>query len=150
MSFSYQFGDNPTIDKPRFIVADTVELNHIFEDSEIMMAYQIVGGIFQSSMFFSPPAGRNLPSAPSNVYRVAAVLLNALASNKARMSSIQQLLDVKLNPSIAAKALRDQADKWLEMDDNSGAIFIWEQCPTSWAFVDRFWNQQQRQTGGGF
>jgi hypothetical protein len=150
MSFSYQFGNNPQIDYVRLLISDTQELNHIFEDSEISMAYSIQGAQFQSSMFFSPPAGRNLPSSPVSYLRVAALLLDSLASNKARLSSITQLLDVHLAPSVAAKALRDQAQAYRDTDDNSGAFMVIEQCPTTWAFQDRFWNQWQRQSGGGF
>ncbi len=150
MSFSYQFGANPAIDYPRLLISDTQELNHIFEDSEINAAYQINAAQFQSSMFFSPPAGRNLPSQPIAYLRCAALLLDALAANKSRLSSITQLLDVKLSPQFAAKALRDQAQAYRDVDDNSGAFMIIEQVPTVWAFYDRFWNQQQRQTGGGF
>jgi hypothetical protein len=150
MAFSYQAGANPTIDYPRLLISDTVELNHIFEDTEILAAYQINASQFQSSMFFSPPAGRNLPSQPLSYLRCAALLLDALAANKSRLASIIQLLDVKLNPNLAAKSLRDQAQSYRDTDDNSGAFFIIEQCPTVWAFQDRFWNQIQRQSGGGF
>lgn len=149
MSFSYQAGNNPTIDYVRLLISDTQKLNHIFEDSEIMAAYQINAAQFQSSMFFSPPGGRNLPSQPVSYLRTAALLLDSLAANKSRLSSITQLLDVKLNPNMAAKALRDQAQTYRDVDDNSGAFFIIEQCPTTWAFYDRFWNQVQRQIGGG-
>ncbi len=150
MSFTYQYGANPQIDYPRLLISDTVDLNHIFEDSEIMAAYQINASQFQSSMFFSPPAGRNLPAQPISYLRCAALLLDALAANKSRLSSITQLLDVKLSPALAAKSLRDQATAYRDVDDNSGAFFIIEQCPTSWAFYDRFWSQVQRQSGGGF
>ncbi len=149
LSFSYQFGNYPTIDYPRLLISDTQELNHIFEDSEILAAYQINAAQFQSSMFFSPPAGRNLPSQPVSYLRCAALLLDALAANKSRLSSITQLLDVKLSPQFAAKSLRDQAQSYRDVDDNSGAFMIIEQCPTTWAFQDRFWNQVQRQQGGG-
>ena len=150
MSFSYQFGDNPTIDYPRLLISDTQEPNHIFEDSEILAAFNINQLQFQSSMFFSPPGGRFLPGAPLNYLRCAALLLDSLAANKSRLSSITQLLDVKLSPNVAAKSLRDQAQSYRDVDDNSGAFMIIEQCPTVWAFYDRFWNQQQRQSGGGF
>lgn len=150
LSFSYQFGNYPAIDYPRLLISDTQEQNHVFEDSEILAAYAINAAQFQSSMFFSPPAGRNLPSQPISYLRCAALLLDALAANKARLSSITQLLDVKLSPQFARKALADQAQAYRDIDDNSGAFMIIEQCPTSWAFYDRFWNQWQRQSGGGF
>ncbi len=150
MSFSYQFGANPIIDYPRLLISDTQELNHIFEDSEIQSAYIINSAQFQSSMFFSPPAGRNLPAYPIAFLRCAALLLDSLAANKSRLASITQLLDVHLNPNMAAKALRDQAQAYRDTDDSSGAFMIIEQVTTSWSFYDRFWAQIQRQSGGGF
>jgi len=150
MSFSYQFGANPQIDYVRLLISDTQETDHIFEDSEIMMAAQINATPFQSSMFYSPPAGRNIPLAPTSYLRTAATLLDAIASNKSRLASVQQLLDVKIDPAKASYALREQAREYRQVDDNSGAFFIIEQCSTTWAFADRFWNQIQRQSGSGF
>lgn len=156
MSFSYQFGANPPIDYPRLLISDTVESTgspairvYIFEDSEITAAAAINGLTWQSLQFFSPPFGRNLPAAPVNYLRTAALLLDSIASNKARISSITQLLDVKMDPSKASAALRAQAQEYRDVDDNSGAIMIIEQCSTTWSFIDRFWAQVQRQSGGG-
>ncbi len=146
---------NPPIDYVRGLIADTQEFAadgttpvFIFSDTEINMFTQMQQAFaFQSSMFYSPPAGQTLPSAPSNYLRTAATMLRAIASNKARLSSIQQLLDVKLDPSKAATALNDQAKAYLDMDDNSGAFAIIEQCNDYFSFRDRFWKQVQRQSG---
>lgn len=147
MAFTYGFGTNPPIDVPRLLISDTQDTNHIFEDSEILLIEQVVvPGVWQSSMFWSPPSGQQtLPTVPVNYLRTAAYLLNSIASNKARLSSITQLLDVKLDPSKAAKALHDQAQAWLDIDDNSMAFVIIEQCNDEWSFRDRFWKQWQRQ-----
>lgn len=146
MSFSYNNcdGTQDSIDFVRLLVSDTVSLNHIFEDSEITGAYRLQALQFQSSQFYTPPNGSNLPATPVSYLRVAALLLDALASNKARLSSITQLLDVKLSPQLASKALRDQAFAYRETDDNAGAFLIIEQVTTDWTFQDRFWNQVQR------
>ncbi len=101
-------------------------------------------------MFYSPPAGRNLPAQPVSYLRTAALLLDAIAANKSRLASIMQLLDVKVDAGKASYALRMQADEYRQIEDNSGAFMIIEQCPTSWSFYDRFWNQIQRQMAGGF
>jgi hypothetical protein len=148
MSFSYQFGANPQIDYPRLLISDTVDLNHIFEDSEIQAAYLIQQSFFQSSMLYSGSSGQYVPASPVSYLRVAALLLDSLAANKSRLSSVTQLLDVKLDPSKASIALRDQAKQYREVDDDSGAFMIIEQCPTVWAFEDRYWKQVQRQSGG--
>ncbi len=150
MSFSYQMGANPGIDYIRLLIADTVETDHIFEDEEIRSAAQIQNSFFQSSMFYSPPAGQTVPSAPISYLRVAALLLDCIASNKSRLASIMQLLDVKVDAGKASYALRMQADEFRQMDDNSGAFMIIEQVNTAWNFYDRFWSQIQRQQGGGF
>lgn len=150
MSFTYGAGSNPMIDYPRMLISDTqyADANgtpiYVFEDSEIMAAYNIVGNVFQSSMFFSPPAGQYIPATPINYYRVAATLLDCLASNKAKLASVIQLLDVKLDPSKAAQELRNQAKEYRDADDNSGAFMIIEQVNDVFSFRDRFWSQVQR------
>jgi hypothetical protein len=68
-----------------------------------------------------------------------------MASNKAYLASVQQLLDVKLDPAKASNALRAMAKEYLEMDDNSGAFMIIEQVNDQWSFRDRFWKAWQRQ-----
>ena len=145
MGFTYQLGANPTIDFPRLLIGDTDTTNHIFEDEEIVSAYKIQAAQFQSSMLYSGGGGQNLPSSPVSYLRVAALLLDALASSKARLSSITKLLDVSLDPSKAAKALHDQACAWRDVEDNSGAFMIIEQCTTSFNFLQRFYSQIQRQ-----
>lgn len=144
---------NPIIDFPRLLVSDTQEFDakgntiYIFSDQEILNMYQIMAANFQSSMFYSPPAGQNLPQQPVSYLRVAAYLLNAVAANKARLSSVIALLDVKLDPSKASQALCDTAQQYLDMDDNAGAFAIIEQCHDYFSFRDRFWAQVQRQSG---
>ncbi len=153
IDFTYDFNTNPTVAYVRLLIADTVNTDAqpaIFSDTEINAFYVIQMSQFQSSMFFSGPAGRNLPASPLSYLRVAALALDALASNKARLSSITKLLDVSLSPDKAAVALRDQAAEYRKIDDESGAFVMIEQCNTQWAFIDRYWAQVQRQTGGGF
>jgi len=105
--------------------------------------------VFQSSMFYSPPAGRNIPMSPVSLLRVAAIGIDIIASNSAQLALITKLLDVNLNPAAAAKILADRADKYRQIDDESGAFAIIEQVNTTWAFYDRYFKQIQRQTGGG-
>jgi hypothetical protein len=54
---------------------------------------------------------------------------------------------VKLDASKAAKALQDTAQRYLDMDDNSGAVVIIESVNDYFSFRDRFWKQVQRQSG---
>lgn len=159
-TFSYGLGTNPVIDYPRLLISDTQQFGadgitpvYVFADSEIMAAYQIQALTFQSSQFYSPGTNgtvpdQSLPGSPVSYLRVAALLLDALASNKARLASIKQLLDVKLDSSDAAIQLRTQANQYRDVDDNAGAFFIIEQCVNDWATRDRFWKQVQRQQAG--
>jgi hypothetical protein len=156
MSFSYQFGANPPIDYPRLLISDTQEFApngttpiYIFEDSEITAFANITSAVWQSSMFWTGPYGSlNLPSSPVNYLRIAALALDSLAANKSRLASIKQMLDVKLDASDAAIQLRTTAQEYRDVDDNSMAFVIIEQCPNYWSFVDRFWKQWQRVASG--
>lgn len=161
-TFTYGYGSNPVIDYPRLLVSDTQQfapngtLSYVFADQEILAMEAIVQGQFQSGMFYSTPGGPPnggttgnyaLPNIPIPYYRVAGMLLMSIASNKSRLASVMQLLDVKLDPSKAASALRETAQAYLDQDDNSGAFVIIEQVNDPASFRDRFWKQWQRQSG---
>jgi len=153
-SFSYSFGANPPIDYPRLLVSDTQQFAadgvtpiFIFYDQEITAFTNMQALQFQSSMFYSGSDGQNLPSSPVSYLRIAALMLDAIAANKSRLASVQQLLDVKLNPEKAAQELRATAAEYRKVDDESGAFAIIEQCSDYWSFKDRFWKQVQRQSG---
>ena len=61
---------------------------------------------------------------------------------------IKQLLDVKLDSSDAAIQLRATAAEYRDVDDNSMAFVIIEQCHDLASFRERWWKQVQRQTAG--
>jgi hypothetical protein len=150
MSFSYDFAAYPAISYIRLLISDTDSLNPVFEDTEITAAYTIQQSQFQSGMFFTPPAGRNLPATPLSYLRVAALLLDAMASNASKLAMFTRILDVEMAPQNAAKMLREQAKSYRETDDDSGAFMIIEQVNNGWSLRDRYWNQIQRQQGQGF
>jgi hypothetical protein len=159
MSFTYDFNSNPTVAYIRLLVSDTVNVVSspvastdqpcIFQDEEIMAFYTIQQLQFQSSMQWSWPQGKNLPSSPVSMLRVAALALDAMASNQALLSTVTKLMDVTLSPSQAAVQLRAQAASYRQTDDEAGAFAIIEQCTTVWGTRDRYWNQVMRQSGGG-
>lgn len=135
----------------RLLIPDTVDVapGPIFSDSEITAFLQINQMTWQSSMFYSWTAGKiQLPSCPSNFLRAAALAINAIAGSLGKLAVVQQLLDVKLDHSKAAAALQAVAQRYLDMDDNSGAFAIAEQVTTVWNWRDRFIAQIQRQSGG--
>lgn len=150
--FTYDFNSNPQVAYVRLMIPDTVNTDAqpaVFNDNEINAFYTIQQSQFQSSMFFSWPAGRNLPSQPVSYLRVAALALDTLANNSAQLGIITKLLDVSLSPKDAAAALAARADSLRKTDDESGAFVVVEQVNTVWAFIDRYWKQVQRQTAGG-
>ena len=146
MSFSYNLGANPIPDFIRLLISDTQATNHIFEDEEITAAQTICSLNWQSSMLYSWPSGAYLPVTPVNYLRIAALLLDALAANKSRLASIKGLLDVKMDSSDAAIQLRATAAEYRDVDDDSMAFVIIEQCHDLPSFCERWWKCVQRQT----
>lgn len=153
MAFSYDFDFNPAVAYIRLLLPDTVEDAAknlpVFQDAEIERLYTIQQMQFQSSMFFSPPAGRILPFAPVSLLRVAALGLDIIANNAAFTSLVTQLMDVKLSAKDASAMIAARANQYRQTDDEAGAFAIIEQVFTTWGFQDRFWRQTQRQMGGG-
>lgn len=110
MAFHYDFTGYPAISQVRLLVGDTDSAHAIWSDEEITGAITIQGAQF---------GGRGAVSA----LRVAALLLDGLAANKSRLSTTR-LLDANVDPHGAAKALRDQARQYREVDDDSLALSI--------------------------
>ena len=155
-TFTYQGGANPPIDWIRLLVSDTQQFSPVdgttpifaFWDEEIQSATAIEMAVWQSGMFWSGPAGvASLPNQPTPWRRIAATLIDSLASNQARIAIISSQLDTKLNPG-AVKDMQAQAAALRLADDNSGAFVIVEQVNDWFSFVDRYWKTVQRQSGG--
>ncbi len=133
MSFSYGMGSNPQIDAPRILVADTDAAHPIFQDEEILLVYNV------DQIQFFPAMSTGVASAgPTSSYRfVAATLLEALASNKARLAAALEVLDIKVDSAKAAVELRKTAEAMRDAERNSGAFGIAE------LFVDQFTGRQR-------
>lgn len=138
-------GTQDDIDRVRVLIPDTDNTRLVFSDNEILAFYAIQASTFQTGMRYQYPAGASLPSTPVSYFRVAAIALDVLASNNAKLAAIQQVLDIKLGFASAHDALAARAAAYREIDDNSAAFAIAEQTSTQWAFIDRFWRQWQRQ-----
>lgn len=149
MAFSYHFmdGSQDQIDMPRALCSDTTDAGHVWEDSEITGMTRLQSLQFQSSQTYSGSAGANLPSSPVSYLRVAALMLDAMASNEAKLSATLSLLDWKGDRGKAAAALHAQAKALRDLDDESGAFAIIESCHTVWDLRDKFWKSVQRQSG---
>lgn len=113
VTFSYDFALYPAISQVRMLIGDTNPDKPIFGDDEITGAYSI-----QQAQF----GGKGTPSP----LRVAALLLDSLASNKSRLT-MTKLLDANVDPAAASKALRDQANQWRDVDDNSIGVAMLSQ-----------------------
>lgn len=142
MSFSYSY--TPTlINFCRFLVADTVDAGHTFEDEEITNAGALESGsmaiIVQGQTTFST-IGSPSPR------RVAANLLDALAANQSRLASALTVLDIKIDTKTVASELRNQAKALREVDENSSAFGIAEMCTNDFTRRERWWDQWLRQT----
>jgi hypothetical protein len=146
-TYTHCDGTNDQVDFVRMLCSDTVDTNHVFEDTEILGAYRIQAAQWQSGQRYSGTAGANLPATPVSYLRVAALLLDALAANKSRLASVKQSLDAKLDASDAAIQLRETAKQYRETDDNSGAFVLIEQVNDAASFRDRWWKTVQRQSG---
>ena len=143
MGFSYTFGANPQIDYPRLMVGDTDSTHAIFDDLEVLAAYQI-----DAAICVSPVAVLAVQQWGTVSYRrAAAVLLDALAANKARLSSALQVLDIHIDASKAAQELRASAQTLRDTEANSGIFAIAEQYNTEFAGRQRIWNQLLRLQG---
>ena len=145
MAFTYDFDTEPAISYVRLLISDTDSQNFVFADAEVNAAITIQGGTFQSAQFYSPPAGANVPASAVSYLRVAALLLDAMATNSSQLAMFTRILDVEMKPAEGAKMLREQAAQYRTTDDESGAFMIIEQCSTSFAYRQRWWNQAQRQ-----
>ncbi len=144
MSFSYNFGANPQIDAPRLLIADTDSTHAIFQDQEIILAYQIDNVTFFPAVF-QGQAGSTVGT-PS-YRRCAATLLDALAANKARLAGTLKVLDIQIGLDKAAAALQDQAKFLRETEMNSGAFAIAELYLDQFTGRQRIWKQLLRING---
>ena len=143
MSFSYQFGINIQIDAPRMMVGDTDSTHAIFQDEEILMAYQI-----DQAIVVNPVATLAIQTFGNVSFRrAAAVLLDALAANKARLASALEVLDIKIDASKAAQELRKSAQQLRDTESDSGIFAIAEQYNTEFAGRQRIWFQLLRLQG---
>lgn len=116
---SYTYSLTPTnLNKVRILVADTDPATPVFQDEEINTA------LAQTSSA-ALLTGASTPGTPVySVYRAAALLLDALAANKARLAAVVKLLDVDLDAARAARELRATAKQLRDTEDAAGNFAI--------------------------
>lgn len=141
MAFTYQFGANPSIDVVRFLVADTVDAGHVFEDSEIEMVANLVCPTFA---IVPTGGGQTMRTANASYRFVAAALLESLASNQARLATALKVLDITVDAGKAAQELRKQAEAMRNAERMDGSFALVEQVPDQFAARERLWKQWVR------
>lgn len=147
---SWNYDPSTQLGTVRLLIADTDFAKPIFQDEEIQSAMSIESSqnLYISGMG-SPngapgPVGVNVTS----TLRSAALLLDALAANKSRLSGVIELLDVKLSVGTAAIQLRAQAKSYRETEANQGHFAIAEMVNDQFGARERVWKQLLRIEGG--
>lgn len=152
MAWSYDWQANPTAAAVRLMVADTDSSAPIFSDEEIAGALQFTSaqgaGLYISSMFASTGAAQAMTNQVQAPRLAAAMLLESLASDKARLASVTRLLDVEMKPYEASKGLREQAKCLREAEENSGSFAIAEMVSGQFQARERTFKQFLRIYGG--
>jgi hypothetical protein len=121
MSFTYD--PSTTIGHIRLLIADTDSTHPIFTDEEVNASIAMEG---------------------SYPRMCAAMLLESLAANRARLASVAAVLDIKLSAAEAAKELRELATLFRDSERDSGAFAIAEQAVDIFAARERWWKQYLR------
>jgi serine protease inhibitor len=151
MAFTYNFNTYPYGSWVRLLIMDTDASKPIFDDDEINQFLYLPSSqaIYQSSQ--ANPTGNSVaaPVMVYSVYRSAALALLSLGSNSAYLSSIAQILDVKLDNSKATSALKSMAQSYFDMADNDGSYAIAEWVQDQFSARERVIKQWLRIFGGG-
>lgn len=147
MSFTYIPGTPVFI--VRSLIPDTNPAATIFSDEEINSYLWLCSSqaLYVSGM--ATPGGL-APQVPCQVYsyrRAAAMAIDVIASDRARLATVQQLLDVKIDGGKAQAALHEIAESLREQDD-LGNFAIVELVYDQFAARERMMNQLLRIEGG--
>jgi hypothetical protein len=146
MSFTY----DPTSQTPftivRLLIPDTDATKPIYNDAEINIFLYVTSS---QGLYVSGQAGNYLNGAGSlaqvqSPLFAAALALDSIASNKARLAAISQILDVKLGHDAAAAALHTQAEAYRNLERNSGAFAIAERVVDQFSARERLLSQYRR------
>lgn len=127
------------------LIPDTVTPG-IFSDEEVNQAIFIESsqGLYTSSQFVSGGLGVQCPVQVYSIRRAAALLVDVLAGNTARLAVIEQMLDIRINGPASAKALGDRADSLRKTEAMSGAYAIAEWVVDNFTAQERVYKQMLR------
>ncbi len=144
MSFTYDFTAAPDISTVRLLVSDTDAAHPIFQDVEVTAALNVESsqGVIVGLTGYSP----SIPVSQIYSYRrSAALLLNALAANKARLASALKVLDISVDSTKAAAALQQLAKDYIDQEASAGYFSVAEMVQDSFSMRERLWKMLYRQ-----
>lgn len=149
MSFTYDFSTALILSQVRMLIPDVDPTKPIFSDDEINQAIYLTSsqGIYVSSQAQTTAASVNPTPLVYSVRLAAAMLIDVIASSKAKLGIVEQILDVKLAPGKAQAALHAQAEALREQEDNLGSFAIAEIVYDSFSARERWLNQMLRLEG---
>lgn len=149
MSFTYDFTANLLLSQVRMLVPDTDATHPIFNDDEVNQALYLTSsqGLYVAAQAAAGGSNRNTTPLIYSVRMAAALLIDALASNKAKLAVVEQILDVKIDPSRAQKALHEQAECLRDQERKLGSFAIAEVVTDSFSARERWYAQILRIEG---
>ena len=136
MAFTYDLTNFPDISTVRLLVSDTDSTQPIFQDDEVQTALNIENSqnVIVGLSGYSPA----VPVKQVFSYRrAAALLLRALAGNKARLGAIVGLLDVKIDATKASDALNKLADQYIADEASAGYFAVSEMVVNPFSMRER-------------
>lgn len=128
------------------LVADTDLNNPVFTDDEVNAALFLESSqnLYVSGMATPGGAASQVPVQVYSYYRAAALLLDSLAANKARLAAINELLDVHLTAEKASQELRATAKEYRTVEANAGHFAIAEMVGNIFQSRERIYKQLLR------
>jgi hypothetical protein len=107
-----------------------------------------MSNICQAGFIYPTGGGQTAFMGQSTPRFVAAGLLDALASNKARLGGALKVLDISLDSSKLAQALRDQAAALRAAEQNNGSFAVVEQVNDQFGARERLYKMLVRLQNG--
>ncbi len=133
----------------RSLIPDTNPSAFIFSDEELngYLFLESSQGIYTSGQAWPNGTRAAMPVQVYSYRRAAAMAIDVIASDRAKLATLQQVLDVKIDGGKAQVALHEIAESLREQEDNT-SFAIAEMVPDPFAARERCLNQLLRLTGG--
>lgn len=147
MSFSYTPGT--PVFYVRSLIPDTNSTRSIFSDEEINGFLYLNSSqfLYVSAMAVQGGAAPIPPVQVYSFYRTAAMAIDVIASDRAKLATLQQVLDIKIDGGKAQASLHEIAESLRTQEDNLGHFAIAEMTFDPFAARERTLNQLLRIQG---